>query len=434
MNGRGAISLTRLLNTGVIAGSVLLVVAVFVFTDRVIHRLSSQVATTSQVFAEFFASASLPATRSLEVQRIFSEVIGRIDFPIVITDREGNPRAWRGVGIDPALVPAASIDSLSERRPISPAIHARIEEVRRRTAQMDRGHDPIVMRQSAGRDTLGYLHFGDPPVMAKLRWMPYVTVGSVGLLVAVGLMALAGIRAAEKRTIWVGMAKETAHQLGTPLSSMLGWIELLRGYGGGEGEDDARRYGGGDVNIPRGEFEETLAEMERDVERLSKIAQRFSHVGSAAVVQPQDVTPTVRHVVQYMRRRVPKSDAGIQLIERYHEVPPVNLNSELMEWAIENLIANALSALDKRPGWVEVEVALRPQTESVEITVRDNGRGMSREEQSRAFEPGFTTRSRGWGLGLALARRVVQDYHGGKLTIRSSVPGQGTTMVISLPT
>jgi hypothetical protein len=122
------------------------------------------------------------------------------------------------------------------------------------------------------------------------------------------------------------------------------------------------------------------------------------------------------------------------VVERYHEVPPVNLNPELMEWAIENLIANALSALDKRPGLVEVEVGLRPQTETVEVTVRDNGRGMSREEQSRAFEPGFTTRSRGWGLGLALARRVVQDYHGGRLEIRSSAPGQGTTMVISFPT
>jgi signal transduction histidine kinase len=415
----------RLLNTSLIAGSVLLVLAVFLFTNQLISRLSTQVATTSQVFAEFCASASLPATRSPVVQRIFSEVIGRIDFPIVITDRFGTPRAWREVGIDPALVPAASIDSLAEGRPVSPVNRQRIEQVRRRTAELDRSNRPIVMLQGALHDTLGYVHFGEPPVMETLRWMPYITVGSVGLLVVVGLMALAGIRAAEKRTIWVGMAKETAHQLGTPLSSMMGWIELLRGFGGGVGEE---------VRIPRGEFDETLAEMERDVERLKKVAQRFSHVGSAAVLQPQDVTPTVRHVVQYMRRRVPRSDAGIQVIERYHEVPPVNLNPELMEWAIENLIANALSALDKRPGLVEIEVGLRPQTEAVEIMVRDNGRGMSREEQSRAFEPGFTTRSRGWGLGLALARRVVQDYHGGRLNIRSSVPGQGTTMVISFPT
>ena len=432
MNRRTGTAGSRLLNTSLIAGSVLLVVGVFLFTHQLIGRLSRQVATTSQVFAEFCASASLPATRSPEVQRIFREVIGRIDFPIVITDRQGNPRAWREVGIDAALVPAASIDSVAESRPISPVILARILEVQRSTAQLDRHNQPIVMVQGTPPETLGYVHFGEPEVMERLRWMPYITVGSVGLLMVIGLMALAGIRAAEKRTIWVGMAKETAHQLGTPLSSMMGWIELLRGFGGEAGS--AGGAAGGDVRIPRSEFDETLAEMERDVERLKKVAQRFSHVGSAAVLQPQDVTPTVRHVVQYMRRRVPKSDGGIQLVERYHEVPPVNLNPELMEWAIENLIANALSALDKRPGMVEVEVGLRPETEAVEITVRDNGRGMSREEQSRAFEPGFTTRSRGWGLGLALARRVVQDYHGGRLAIRSSVPGQGTTMVISFPT
>jgi signal transduction histidine kinase len=221
------------------------------------------------------------------------------------------------------------------------------------------------------------------------------------------------------------MAKETAHQLGTPLSSLMGWIELLR----------ARDDGGeADVRVPGAEFRETLEEMERDVDRLTKVAQRFSHVGSAAVLKPQDVTPTVRRVVQYMSRRLPKSGPGMEIRERYEEVPPVNLNPELMEWAIENLIANALTAIEKKPGVVEIEVSLRPQSETVEIVIRDNGRGMTRDEQRRAFEPGYTTRSRGWGLGLPLARRVVQEYHGGRLSVRQSAPGQGTTMVISLPT
>ena len=233
MKARGGLSGFQLINTSLIAGSVLLVLAVFLFTHQLITRLSRQVTTTSQVFARVLRAASLPATRSPEVQRLFSKVIGRIDFPIVITDRNGIPRAWREVGIDPALVPAASIDSLAEGRPISPEIHERLEVVRLRIAELDRHHHPILMQQGGMHDTLGLLHFGEPPVMATLRWMPYITVGSVGLLVVVGLMALAGIRAAEKRTIWVGMAKETAHQLGTPLSSMMGWIEILRGFEGG---------------------------------------------------------------------------------------------------------------------------------------------------------------------------------------------------------
>ncbi|MBI1799437.1 MAG: HAMP domain-containing histidine kinase, partial [Candidatus Eisenbacteria bacterium] len=384
----------QLLKGSLLAGSSLLVLGVFVFTDQLITRLSHEVATTSRVFARFCAQASLPATRDPELQHIFSEMIGSIDFPIIVTDRLGTPRAWRQIGLDPALVPAASIDSVEYGQPVAPAIRDRIEDVRRRAMQLDRRNPPVVMTQSAGRDTLGWVHFGEPEVMERLRWMPLVSVLGVVLLLGLGLIGLAGLRTAEKRMIWVGMAKETAHQLGTPLSSLMGWIELLRGHG--ETPSD-------DVRVPRAEFTETLEEMERDVERLGKVAQRFSHVGSAAVLHPQDVTPTVRRVVQYMRRRLPANGAGVEIGERYEEVPPVNLNPELMEWAIENLIANAISALDRRPARIEIEVGLRPESETVEIVVRDNGRGMSREEQRRAFNPGYTTRKRGWGLGLALA-------------------------------
>ena len=414
---------SQLLKASLIAGSIVLVLAVFVFTQQIINRLSHEVATTSRVFAEFCAQASLPATRDPVLQQIFSEMIGSIDFPIIVTDKQGTPRAWREIDLDPALVPATSLDSLAMGRPIAPAIRERVESVRHRVAEMDKHNKPIVMMQAPGRDTLGYVHFGVPPVMERLRWMPVISLGGVVLLLGLGLLGLASIRTAEKRTIWVGMAKETAHQLGTPLSSLMGWIELLRGRIDGEGE----------VRVPRAEFVETLEEMERDVDRLNKVAQRFSHIGSAALLQPQDVTPTVRRVVYYMRRRLPKSGGDVEIRERYEEVPPVNLNPELLEWAVENLIANALSALDKRPGRVDVEVGLRPESESVDIVIKDNGRGMTREEQRRAFEPGYTTRSRGWGLGLALVRRVVQDYHGGTLAIRQSVPGQGTTMVISFP-
>jgi signal transduction histidine kinase len=222
------------------------------------------------------------------------------------------------------------------------------------------------------------------------------------------------------------MARETAHQLGTPLSSLMGWIELLRGHA--EAPNTAQ------VMVPRAEFDETLEEMERDLERLNKVAQRFSHVGSAPVLQLQDVTPVVRQAVQYLRRRLPKSEGEVVIRERYEEVRPVNLNRELLEWAVENLLSNALSALDKRPGVIEVTVERRKETEAIELVVSDNGRGMTPAEQHRAFEPGYTTKQRGWGLGLALARRVVEDYHGGRLFVRHSAPGEGTTMVVSFPT
>jgi signal transduction histidine kinase len=406
-------------------GSSLLVVAVFLFTHQMILRLSAEVATTSRVFADFCAQASIPATRDPELQKIFSQVIASIDFPIVITDTGGTPRAWREVGVDPALVSAASLDSLDAGQPIAPAIRARIEAVRHRAVELDRRNRPIVMTTSLG-DTLGRVHFGEPQVLSRLRWMPFLSVAGVVLLLGIGLAGLAGIRAAERRTIWVGMAKETAHQLGTPLSSMMGWVELLRSES--EGQTGER------VSLARVGFEETLSEMERDIERLSKVAQRFSHVGSAPLVEPRDITPIVREVVQYMRRRLPADGEGVSLRERYADAPPVNLNPQLVEWALENILSNAISALDKRPGVIEVSVALRAQDECVEVVVQDNGRGMSREEQARAFDPGYTTKRRGWGLGLALAKRVVQEYHGGRLFIRDSAPGKGSTVVMSFPT
>jgi hypothetical protein len=172
--------------------------------------------------------------------------------------------------------------------------------------------------------------------------------------------------------------------------------------------------------------------MDRDIDRLKKVASRFSNVGSVAALADQDVASLVREVAGYMRKRLPR-DRDVELRERYVDAPPVPINADLLEWAVENLVSNAANALEPRPSWIEVAVAPTPDGRSVEITVADNGRGMSTGEQRRAFEPGYTTRRRGWGLGLPLARRVVEDAHHGRLWIRSSAPGRGTTMAIRLP-
>lgn len=410
-----------------VAGS-LLVAAVFLFTHQMVQRLSIEVATTSRVLARFCAEASLPATRNPELRRLLGEVLENVDFPIVITDTTGLPRAWQDVGVAHTLVSEESIDSMAAGLAVSANTKIRLDEVRARIPDLDRKNKPISMWQTRPDSVrLGFVHYGEPEVLGRLRWMPFMAIGGTGLLLLLGLGGLAGIRAAEKRTIWVGMAKETAHQLGTPLSSLMGWVELLRVHVEGTPPGAA-------VAIPHGELAETLDDMEGDIDRLNKVAQRFSHIGSAPQLHLQDVTPIVREAVQYMRRRVSQREGGIEIRERYEEVPPVNLNRELLEWAVENLLTNAISALDKRPGVIEVTVERRGETEEVEVLVSDNGRGMSREEQGRAFEPGYTTKKRGWGLGLALARRVVEDYHAGRIGIRHSAPGQGTIMVIRFPT
>ncbi len=419
------ISGPRLLKVYLFVGGSLLVLAVFLFTYQMVNALSREVATTSRVLARFCAQASFPAAADPALRNILAEMIAGIDFPIVITDNDTIPRAWRAVGINPALVDTASIDSLTRGLPIAPVIRARIDAVREKARAMDRKNPSIPMLQPGTGVRLGAVHYGEPLVLERLRWMPFIAGGGLVLLFSVALWGLTGIRQAEQRSIWVGMARETAHQLGTPLSSLLGWVELLRSHG---------ESGGAEVRVQRAEFDETLEEMERDVERLTKVAQRFSHVGSAPQLQLQDVTPVVIEAVQYMRRRLPRTEGEVVIRERYGEVPPINLNRELLAWALENLLTNAVSALDKKPGVIEITVDRRKETEAVEVTVTDNGRGMAPAELKRAFEPGYTTKRRGWGLGLAMARRVVRDYHGGRIFVRSTVPGQGTTVVISFPT
>jgi len=419
-----ALSRSELIQASLFFGASLLVAGVFVFTNQVITRLSDEITATSRVLARFCAQASFPAVRDPELGRILVQVISNVDFPIVISDTLSMPRAWRKLEVDESLVPDAAIDSLVEGRPIAPVIRARIERVRVAMARLDRLNPPIPMIRPVTGERLGSVHYGDPAVLERLRWMPYLSGGGMVVLLSLGVWGLAGIRSAERRTIWVGMARETAHQLGTPLSSLMGWIELLRAHASKPTADQVR--------MPRAELEETLGEMERDVERLTKVAQRFSHVGSAPDLALQDVRPVVRGAVDYVRRRLPQGEGEIVILERYQEVPPVKLGRELLAWAVENLLTNAVSAIERRPG--RIEVVVEPgEGGKVHVIVTDNGRGMSPPEQRRAFEPGYTTKRRGWGLGLALARRAVEEYHRGRLYIRRSVPGEGTTLVIELP-
>jgi len=417
----------QLLKTALFLLGSVLVVALFLFTQDAVRRLSHEVSGTSELLAKVAAQATLPSTNNPQLRLLLGDIQRGLSFPIIITDTTGTPRAWSRVSVNSDDVPPESLDSLAFGLPISPAIAALVKRVRDDVPGLDRTHAAIPLRQSPTAPVMGHLHYGNPPVLEQLRWMPYLALAGTGILLLLGLSGLAGIRQAEKRVIWVGMAKETAHQLGTPLSSLMGWVELLRGHAETAGS-------GGEVRLSRADLDETLHDMEGDIERLSKVAQRFSHIGSAPQLVLQDVVPVVREAVSYVRRRVPLAQGVVEIRERYEEVPPINLNRELLEWALENLLSNALTALDKPQGVIEVVVERRAHTEEVEITVTDNGRGMVREEQRRAFEPGFSTKRRGWGLGLALARRVVEEYHAGRIGIRHTTPGEGTTMVISFPT
>ncbi len=418
------IEFPQALRLSLFLGGSLLAASVFLLAHWAIDRLSREVTTTSHVLARFCAQASFPATRDQELQLLVGSLIANIDFPIVITDTLGVPRAWKGIDVDEALVPDLALDSLAAGRPIAPVVAARVQRVKRRITELDRRNTPIPMTRSIIPDTLGFVHYGEPPVLGLLRWTPFVALGGTLLLLGIGLGGLAVIRQSERRTIWVGMAKETAHQLGTPLSSLMGWSELLRAR-----VPDPPH---GDVRIGAGELAEMVGEMERDITRLRKVADRFSHIGSEPRLAAREVVPVVQDVVGYMRRRIPHGRVEVELDEHYEDTPLVRLNAELLQWALENLISNALNALDKRPARIDVTVQPVQEGRAVEITVADTGRGMTPGEQRRAFTPGYSTKRRGWGLGLPLTRRVVEDYHGGRVWIRSS-SAQGTVMAIRLP-
>ena len=400
--------------------------ALFIFSNILIGRLTQENERTSRLFATLCANASYPAAQDTVIQQILTDVVRGITFPIVLTDIAGTPRAWKEVGVADTLVPAASVDSMAVGKRPSPIIAARIDRVKIAALALDKRHPPIPLTDPKTKSSIGLVHWGEPRSIALLRYIPYLSVVVIVILLGLTFWGARGIRLAESRSIWVGLAKETAHQLGTPLSSLLGWIELLR--------ERVRMDSEAEVRLERDFMMQTLDEMHHDVERLTKVAGRFSQIGSTPTLTPQDIAPVVEGAVHYLKRRVPDLGRKVTIEEHYGVVPPVNANRELLEWVVENLLVNAMTALDGKPGRIEVKLSRRPEVESVELEVTDTGRGMSLDEQQRAFEPGFSTKKRGWGLGLALAKRIVEDYHGGRIGIRHSAPGKGSTFVISFPT
>jgi signal transduction histidine kinase len=277
---------------------------------------------------------------------------------------------------------------------------------------MDEETPPIRFEYVAG--TVQFVHYGESALARMIRVFPYVQLLFVSLFVLVGYLGFSYVRRSEQSLLWVGMAKEAAHQLGTPLSSMIGWIELLRL----QHEGDA-------------EIEGVADELEHDVARLRRVADRFEKIGTAPVLAPLPLAPVVERVADYMRRRIPQEGRHVSLDVFVPTELRAWLNVELFEWVIENLLKNALDAIE---GDGHIAVEARRAGPGVRIEVRDTGKGIERSVQRMVFRPGFSTKRRGWGLGLSLARRIVEEYHGGRLELAESRVGVGTTFAITLRT
>lgn len=393
-------------------GALLVVCGIFFYTYSLVKSFESQTEILTRLIANFCAVATFPAAKDEEVRKIFDEVIEDINFPIVITDQRGVPYTWKNLSakLNPDSV---SWQEFVEADPTSPKPGV-LAEVMKIVQKMGRQGNLVLMIDPSSGRYLGRVYYARPSITSGLTWLPFASAAALGLFIIMGYLGIRSIVVGERRAIWVGMAKETAHQLGTPLSSLMGWLQHLK-----EGCSDERTR-------------HIVKEMEQDVVRLSKISSRFGKVGSQPRLDLHDVVEIVRDAIDYQKRRLPSLGRQIEIKEHFGNVPKAMVNPDLLEWAVENLIKNAVDAIDKETGLIEVRTAYIPGEHKISIEVEDNGKGIDPRLAKRIFEPGYTTRRGGWGLGLALARRIIEEYHHGRIALVRSSPGRGSLFVIEL--
>ena len=263
-----------------------------------------------------------------------------------------------------------------------------------------------VLENSYADGQVNFLYYKGSNLLTKLRLYPLILLGVIGVYMLISYMAFSNARRSEQNKVWTGMAKETAHQIGTPLSALMGWLGYLK------------------EQYPK---ENAFGEMEKDIDRLTDITDRFSKIGSQPERTDKDLDDTIEKTVDYLRSRLGNK---IKLSLDMDGSRASNHNQQLISWVLENMIKNSADAMD---GLGTISVEKRTQSNRMIVLIKDTGRGITQADQRKIFEPGFTSKSRGWGLGLSLAKRIIEEYHGGKLTLEQSIPGEGTTFKISLP-
>jgi hypothetical protein len=370
--------------------AVVLVVSVLAYSQYLVNELKDS--TRRSLSQKIATYSALIRSDNPELIGFALEQIQDVDFPIIVTDEKGSVKLWKNLSIPP-------MDTSRQAR----------EEVAELAREMDaQGNPPLPISVAEG--TTDWFHYSDSVVIQQLRWLPWIEILAAALFVLVGYFGFQNIRRGEERMVWVGLAKETAHQLGTPLTSLMGWIELLRA-------EDIKPH--------------TIAEMQRDLARLNRVTARFSQIGSKTILVPTRIRHVIDETIDYFRMRLPQNANSIELDAHGEGDPIAGINVELFGWVLENLIRNSIDSMRSTGGLIRINCL--ETAESVIIDVEDNGAGISQRNKRQVFRPGFTTKKRGWGLGLSLAKRIVEEYHSGKLTIKESTPGKGTTMRITLP-
>lgn len=376
------------------------VVGVFLWlSNSLVKDLSEQERARMQIWADATREITTISTDENSPATNFDFLLSIIEenrnIPVLLTDDHGNIINHRNFDLP------EPVDSLNPLY-ISPA---NMEFLRHKLESLRNTQNVIHIVIAPGNNQ--HLYYEDSRLLKSLSLYPYVQVAIMLAFVLVVYYAVTSTKRAEQNKVWVGLSKETAHQLGTPISSLMAWMELL---------------------ATMGVDEEVVGEMDKDVKRLATIASRFSKIGSAPGLDTENLNTVVERSTSYMRTRISQRiDLTVSLSDKPLEV---RLSSPLLEWVMENLIKNAVDAME---GHGSITVDTRCDERWAVIDVTDTGKGISRKNLKTVFKPGYTTKKRGWGLGLALARRIIEEYHHGRIYVAQSEPGRGTTFTIRLP-
>jgi len=371
------------------------------YTHSIVRDLEANQKHIASLFAKSFEYIGSNKTQTGDYSFVLEEVINNIDFPMILSDASDEPLQPYALNIKNIALDS-SLSTTQQRLYLKQLM-----------AEMDL-QNPRIKVEATDSLILNYVHYGESKLITRLRLLPYIEISVVALWILIGYISFSYIKRSEQSNIWVGMARETAHQLGTPISSMMGWVELLK-----------HQTGSSDPKIT-----ETLHDMDNDLQRLQKIASRFSRIGSKPDLKDENLVEVVEKVLQYFQRRIPQTGKKVQLSLEYKSPITVQINSELFEWVIENLVKNALDAIENGSG--KITITLSERQNFVNIDVTDTGKGIDMTYRKEVFRPGFSTKKRGWGLGLSLSQRIIEIYHSGKLTLKDSKPGTGTTFRIKL--
>ena len=372
-----------------VVAAIFIAVASLLVSHYLTHDLEFEEKTKMEVWAEAMRTLN-KADENTDLNLVLKVINENNTIPVIVMDNENHIQTFRNLKIRGSK---NYEDTL-----------AYVNQVARRLKNVDR-RIVISLDDSVAKDKI-YVYYDDSVMLKRLALYPYVQLGVVMVFVVIAVFALLTSKRAEQNKVWVGLSKETAHQLGTPISSLMAWTEILR------------------ENYPD---DELIPEMDKDVKRLQLIADRFSKIGSLPEPVSSSLNEVMGHVIDYMDRRTSKK---VKMIKDFpeHDVI-VKINASLFEWVIENLSKNAVDAMG---GEGTITLHLEETDTKAILEVSDTGKGIKKKDIGNVFRPGFTTKKRGWGLGLSLAKRIIEEYHKGRIYIKSSEVGKGTTFRIEL--